>query len=80
MKFHTRDFSLEDAPWLGKPVEVDSDQIETLIVSIIPHDYTTWEIADIHKISKSIVISENEKCIFYFMGKTIQTWPTQYFL
>ena len=30
-KFHARDFSLDDAPWSGRPVEVDSDQIETLI-------------------------------------------------
>ena len=25
------DFSLDDAAWLGRPVEIDSDQIETLI-------------------------------------------------
>ena len=25
------DFSLDDAPWLDKPDEVDSNQIETLI-------------------------------------------------
>ena len=24
-------FSLDDAPWLGRPIEVDSDQIKTLI-------------------------------------------------
>ena len=27
------DFSLDNAPQLGRPVEVDSDQIETLIVN-----------------------------------------------
>ena len=31
MKFHAGDFLLDDAPQLGRPVEVDSDQIETLI-------------------------------------------------
>ena len=31
VKFHARDFSLDTAPWLGRPVEVDSDQIESLI-------------------------------------------------
>ena len=31
VKFHAGDFSLDDAPRLGRPVEVDSDQIETLI-------------------------------------------------
>ena len=30
VKFHGRDFSLEDAPLSGRPVEVDSDQIKTL--------------------------------------------------
>ncbi|XP_059989713.1 histone-lysine N-methyltransferase SETMAR-like [Lagenorhynchus albirostris] len=50
-KFCAGDFSLDDAPLSGKPVEVDSDQIETLIEN---HQcYTTWNIADILKISKS---------------------------
>ena len=31
VKFQAGDFSLDNAPWLGRPVEVDSDQIETLI-------------------------------------------------
>ena len=31
-KFSARDFSLDDAPWLGRPVEADSP-IETLIVN-----------------------------------------------
>ena len=30
-KFHAGDFSLDDTPWLSRPVEVDSSQIETLI-------------------------------------------------
>ena len=25
------DFSLDNAPWLGRPAEVDSDQVETLV-------------------------------------------------
>ena len=29
--FRAADFWLDDAPWLGRPVEVVSDQIETLI-------------------------------------------------
>ena len=33
------DFSLDDAPWLGRPIEVDSDQIEN------NQRCTTWEIA-----------------------------------
>ena len=29
-KFHAGDFSLDNAPRLGRPVEADSDQIRTL--------------------------------------------------
>ena len=43
------DFLLDGAPWLGRPVEVDSNQIETLIEH---NQYYTWEITDILKISK----------------------------
>ena len=50
-KFRAGDFSLDDAPWSGRPVEVDSDQIETIIEN--NQHYTTWEIVDVLKISKS---------------------------
>ena len=30
-KFHAGDFLLDDAPWSRRPVEIDSDQIKTLI-------------------------------------------------
>ena len=50
-KFHAGDSSLDDAPRSGTPVEVDSHQIETLIEN--NQHYTTWEIANIFKISKS---------------------------
>ena len=53
VKFHAGDFSLDNAPRLGRPVEVDRDQIETLIEN--NQRYTTWEIANILKISKSSV-------------------------
>ena len=52
VKFYAGDFSLDDAPLLGRQVEVDSDQIKTL--SENNRHYTMWEIADILKISKSI--------------------------
>ena len=51
-KFHAEDFSLDDAPWSGRLVEVDSDQIEPLIEN--DQHYTTQKIANIFKISKSI--------------------------
>ena len=52
-KFRTGDFSLDDAQRSGGPVEVDSDQIETLTEN--NQCYTTREIADILKIPKSNV-------------------------
>ena len=52
-KFYAGDFSLDDAPQSGRPVEVDSDQIETLTEN--NQHYTTGEIADILKMSKSSV-------------------------
>ena len=53
MKFPAGDFSLADAPWSGRPVEVDSDQVETLIEN--NQRYTMWETANILKISKSSI-------------------------
>ena len=66
MNFPAGGFSLDDAPRLGRQVEVDSNQSEILIEN---HQCSpTWEIADIFKISKSIkVFGENKKCVFYFM-------------
>ena len=56
-EFCVGDFLLADAPQLGRPVEVHSDQIKTLI----EHNqcYTTGEIANILKISKSMVKMKN---------------------
>ena len=34
MKFCAGDFLLDNAPWSGRPVEVDSDQIETLFLGV----------------------------------------------
>ena len=51
MKFCAGDFSLDNAPRSGRPVEVDSDQIETIIEN--NQCYTMLKIADILKISKS---------------------------
>ena len=48
VKSFAGDFSLDGAPRLGRPVEVDSDQIETLTEN--NQHYTTQNIADILKI------------------------------
>ena len=50
-KFRVGDFLLENAPLLGRPVKVDSDQIKTIIEN--NQRYTKWEIANILKISRS---------------------------
>ena len=47
------DFSLDDAPRQGRPVEVDSDQIKTLTEN--NQCSAMWEMADILKISKSSI-------------------------
>ena len=43
-KFHGGDFSVDGGPRSGRQVEVDSDQIETLIKN--NQHYTRWEIAN----------------------------------
>ena len=45
-KFCAGDFSLDNAPQLGRPIEVNSDQIEALIEN--NQCYTMWEIVDIY--------------------------------
>ena len=57
VKFCAGDFSLDDALQSGRPVEVDSDQTETLrTINVIPMLYQSTlhhETADILQISKS---------------------------
>ena len=76
-KFHAGDFSLDIAPQFGRPVEVDNDQIETLIEN--NQCYTMQEITDILKISKLIKLLVNVKFVsFILQKKTKQTfWPIQ---
>ena len=50
-KFHAGDFSLDGSPQSGRPVEVDGNQIKTLIED--NQRYNTQEIANILKISKT---------------------------
>ena len=67
VKFHARDRLLDNAVWLGRPIEVGSDQIETLIENNQP--YTTWEIADIFKISKPIKLVKMKNVPFILQKK-----------
>ena len=65
-KFCAGDFLLDDAPWSGRPVAVDSNQTETLTEN--NQHYTTLEIANILKISKSSTGNHLDQCgyINYF--------------
>ena len=62
-KFGAGDFSVDSAPWLGRPFEVDSDQIEKLIEN--SQHYTTQEIANIFEISKSIKLLVKMKTVSF---------------
>ena len=66
-KFCAGDFSLDDSPRSGRPVEIDSDQTETLIEN--NHNYSMQEIADRLKISKSIKLSVKMKNVSFILQK-----------
>ena len=63
-KFPAGDSSLDDAPRLVRPVEVDSDRIETLTEN--NQRSTTQERTDVLKIPKSIKLLVKMKNVFYF--------------
>ena len=67
VKFCAGNFSLDDAPWSGRPTEVDSDQIETLIEN--NQCYTTGETEDILKMSKSIKLLVKMKNVSFILRK-----------
>ena len=64
---------LDNVPWLGRPVEVHSNQIKTLMEN--NQRYTTQEIADILKTSKSSI--ENH---LYQLGyvNQLDVWVPRY--
>ena len=66
VKFCAEDFSLDDAPRSGRPVEVDSNQIETLLEN---NCYTIWEMADILKISQSVKLLVKMKIVSFILWK-----------
>ena len=65
MRFCAGDFSLDNAPQLGRPVEDDSDKIKKLIEN--NQCYTTQEIADILKISISIKLLVKMKNVSFIL-------------
>ena len=68
-KILTEDFSLDDAPRSGRPVEVDSDQIETLTEN--NQCYTTLETANILKMFKSIKLLVKMKNVSFILWKKL---------
>ena len=78
-KFYAGDFLLDDAPWSGRPVEVDSNPIETLIEN--NRLYSRWDTADRLRISKSIKLLVNMKNVSFLLWKKLNGLlgqPTQY--
>ena len=65
VKFPAGDVSLDDAPWLGRPVEVGSNQIKTLIEN--NQCYTIPEVATILKISKSVKLLVKMKNVSFIL-------------
>ena len=69
VKFYGGDFSLDGAPCLSRLIEVDSNQIETLNEN--NQCYTSQEIADILKISKSIKSLVKMKNVSFILWKKL---------
>ena len=65
-KFHAGDFSLDDAPRSGRPVEADSDQIETE-----QSTFTSQEVANILKMSKSVKLLVKMKNVSFILQKKL---------
>ena len=68
-KFWAGNFSLDNAPQSGRPAGVEGDQIKTLTEN--NQHYTTQEIADILKISKSIKLLVNMKHVSFILQKKL---------
>ena len=69
LNFCAGDFLLDNAPQLGISVEVDSDQIETLIEN--DQCYVMQKIADILKISKSIKLLVRMKNVSFILQRKL---------
>ena len=67
VSFCAGDFSLDDAPLSCRPVKVDSIHIETLTEN--NQCYTTWEIARVLKISKSIKLLVKIKNVTFILQR-----------
>ena len=70
-KFCAGDFLLDDPPQLGRPAEVDKDQIETLTEN--NQHYTTRDMSDTLKISKSIKLLVKMRNVSSILWKKLNT-------
>ena len=68
-KFRAGDFPLDDVLRMGRPVEVDSDQIETLIEN--DQCYTMRERAGILKVTKSMKLLVKMKNVSFILWKKL---------
>ena len=69
VKFCEGDFSLDEAPQSGRPVQLDNDQIHTLIENNQHH--TMSEVADTLKISKAIKLLVKVKNVPFILWKKL---------
>ena len=69
VKFRAGDVSLDNVPRLGRPVEVDSNQIETLTEN--NQRYSMQERAGILKIPKSIKLLVKMKNMSFILQKKL---------
>ena len=69
VKFHAGDFSLDHVPLSGGPVEVDGDQIKTLIEN--NKHYTRREIANVLKIFTSMKLLVKMKNVSFTLQKKL---------
>ena len=81
VKFYAADASLDDAPQSGRPVEVDSDQIETLIEnnqqSTLYHPEDRWHTQNIQiECWKSFALTWLITLMFGFhISEKKPSWP-----
>ena len=64
VKFYAGDFWLDDAPWSGRQIEIDSGQIQALIED---NQWMLYHMGDsqyVKNIQINKVIGENEECVF----------------
>ena len=79
VKFHAGDLSLDDTSRSGRTVEVDSNQMETAIEN--NQCYTTWERADICKISKTmkLLVKMKNVCLLFYGKHHTDFWASLVF-